>query len=572
LLLLSVPTVLALTCTGSNVLADAKNTPGLCTHVLAKGLKRPRGLFITPENNILVVEADKSRIISLFDDDDDGAIDAIVPIAKGPDLNHGLVVFNGHLYASSEEIVYRWNYREGQRTVSKTRVIVIRNIPSGGHWTRTLVFDVDGNLYISVGSRNNIDKNSDRSRIRRFPMYTKTKNGVLKLKRISKKGLNFEKGEIFADGLRNEVGLAFDKYQTLWGVENSADQLERADLGGDIHNDNPAEELNRFDKKKKKQKAKFYGYPYCWTEYRLPQGLPGRIWSQPGSGKTDSWCRKNSVAPVLPFQAHSAPLGITFYDPTFSSGSSEGTGCVGDLQALPQEWHDHAFIGFHGSWNRDIPTGYKVVRVPMSEGGVINGVDTPVVDVLSSAGSGATWESGFRPVDVKFDRCGRLIVTDDGDGSVVIIGSNGNSASEEGSVEGSTEASVEGSVESDEAGSIAPQSVAIQLQSQSQLPQSQFSQSCPVSGLQQCQNCLNSVQCGTGMICCPWMRKCVGGGGQCSIASSPPTSTVLFQCNPGCSDNLNPSDCSCSSPDFPDRWLGVYSDQDPQKWLDYYSC
>ena len=52
--------------------------------------------------------------------------------------------------------------------------------------------------------------------------------------------IDFSLGEVFADGLRNEVGLAFDSHGVLWGVENGADNLVRDDIGGDIHNDNPA--------------------------------------------------------------------------------------------------------------------------------------------------------------------------------------------------------------------------------------------------------------------------------------------------------------------------------------------
>ncbi|VEU42652.1 unnamed protein product [Pseudo-nitzschia multistriata] len=97
-----------------------------------------------------------------------------------------------------------------------------------GHKTRTLEFDKSGMLYISVGSNKNVDGDSYRSRIRRFnisdPSVTFPQD--------------FQTMEVFADGLRNEVGLAFDKHGILWGVENSADNLVREDLGGDIHEDN----------------------------------------------------------------------------------------------------------------------------------------------------------------------------------------------------------------------------------------------------------------------------------------------------------------------------------------------
>merc|ERR1719453_191679 len=92
-----------------------------------------------------------------------------------------------------------------------------------GHWTRTLAFDATGRLYVSVGSAGNVDADDYRSRIRRFPVP----NG------IPAGGFDFQTGEVFATGLRNEVGLTFDKDWVLWGVENSGDNLYRSDLGGD---------------------------------------------------------------------------------------------------------------------------------------------------------------------------------------------------------------------------------------------------------------------------------------------------------------------------------------------------
>ena len=118
-----------------------------------------------------------------------------------------------------------------------------------------------------------------------------------------------------------QVGLAFDRHNVLWGVENSADRLRRNDIGGDIHNQNPAEELNRF---LEKDKGKHWGYPYCWTEFDLgsyrrfgakPKGR-GTPWAWPSfkvDGKpNDGWCLNNTVRPMVSLQAHSAPLGITF--------------------------------------------------------------------------------------------------------------------------------------------------------------------------------------------------------------------------------------------------------------------
>jgi glucose/arabinose dehydrogenase len=292
-----------------------------------------------------------------------------------------------------------------------------------GHKTRTLIFDKKNYLYVSVGSVGNVDVDDYRSRIRRFLISPSTS--------ISDGGFEFDTGEVFATGLRNEVGLAFDKYDVLYGVENGADNLNRQDLGGDIHNENPGEELNRFPVE---NLGKHYGYPFCWTEYLLPKTVgkgKGTIWAWPSTmaTKNDQWCRDNTIKPVLSMQAHSAPLGITFFN---YSNVGENSEICPDGGSFPKSMDGDAFIAFHGSWNRNPPTGYKVVRVPFGNDGNPT-VDEPI-DFLchrDSSNNGAKWPDGFRPVDVVFDKCNRLLVTSDGTGgsksgaSVVLVSYNG---------------------------------------------------------------------------------------------------------------------------------------------------
>jgi glucose/arabinose dehydrogenase len=258
-----------------------------------------------------------------------------------------------------------------------------------GHTTRTLaIADNEMTLYVSVGSDENIDLDSFRSRIRRFNLADPLP-------------LNFTEGEIFSDGLRNEVGMTFDARGILWGVGNSADKLVREDLGGDIHNDNPAEEMHRH------AAGQHYGYPYCWREYGpLALGLGrGTTWAWPTTMDvvTDEQCRTDYDAPIFTMPAHSAPLGIEFY-------KYPEVICAG-VPPFPREMDGYAFVAYHGSWNRDIPTGYKVVYVPVDIDGQVMG---EAVDLLSYNGTGAKWSSGVRPVDVSFDLCGRLLVTSDG--------------------------------------------------------------------------------------------------------------------------------------------------------------
>jgi glucose/arabinose dehydrogenase len=173
-----------------------------------------------------------------------------------------------------------------------------------------------------------------------------------------------------------------------------------------------AEELNRF---REDDAGKHWGYPYCWSEFTLPVpvGLGrGSVWAWPSfledGTVTDDTCRSDYISPVVAMQAHAAPLGITFYQ--WKPPDERPAECTGS-DAFPKAMDGFAFIAFHGSWNRDIPVGYKVVYVAMDENG--DAVGEPV-DLLSHEPPRASWEDGFRPVDVDFDKCGRLLVSSDG--------------------------------------------------------------------------------------------------------------------------------------------------------------
>ena len=376
---------------------------GFCVHKIPDFVDKPRSIIAVDTSGFLVFERGTSEVLWVKDTNGDGVPDTHTQIgAEGG--NHGLAYRDGYIYISSDTKVFRWKYTLGNDRVEGPQERVIENMNAngmggapGGHTTRTLVFDEpQGRLYVSVGSAGNVDVNSYRSRIRRFDVSDPSTFPI-----------DFQTGEVFADGLRNEVGLGFDRHGVLWGVENGADNLRRDDLGGDIHNDNPAEELNRFPED---NAGKHYGYPECWTEYRLDDGIglgPGTSWVWPSflDRVTDEQCRTDRVQSELAMQAHSAPLGIVFYNHT----DNRPEGCAGTFPA----WMDgFAFIAFHGSWNRDIPTGYKVVYVPMTPNGRVNA--TEPIDLLYHAGNDAQWGSGFRPVDVDFDDCGRLLVTSDG--------------------------------------------------------------------------------------------------------------------------------------------------------------
>lgn len=358
-----------------------------------------------------------------------GLPDTKTLVAFADGLNHGLAIFDGYIYASSDTTVYRWPLYEfdGEGNIvlplsyplQDPQVVVTNMNADGnggapmGHQTRTIAFDeTTGEMYISVGSNGNVDPDSYRSRIRRAgDVRDPSVNAAFPL--------DFQTMEVFADGLRNEVGLSFDRHGILWGVENGADNLRREDLGGDIHEDNPAEELNRFDPRQ--PSGLHYGYPYCWTEYQLPEppgGDRGTVWVWPsfhtmyGGTLVDADCQSEElyVPATLAMPGHSAPLGITFFEWVDPEDRPDSCDCI---PSFPKSMDGYAFIAYHGSWNRDVPTGYKVVYVEMDQDGNAPEGAEPI-DLLAHQAPDAKWEDGFRPVDVAFDVCGRLLVTSDG--------------------------------------------------------------------------------------------------------------------------------------------------------------
>jgi glucose/arabinose dehydrogenase len=182
----------------------------------------------------------------------------------------------------------------------------------GGHSTRTVVFHKD-KMYVSAGSSCNVcvEKDPRRAAVTEF---NPDGSGM----------------KIFAKGLRNAVGMAVNpKTDTVWVTVNGRDRL-----GDDV----PPEIIADLG-----QNGGDFGWPYCYGD-RIPDAT--------FNNTTADRC-KDVIPPKVQMQAHSAPLGLEFY---------EGT-------AFPSEYRNNIFVAFHGSWNRSVPTGDKVVRVKLDDKG-----------------------------------------------------------------------------------------------------------------------------------------------------------------------------------------------------------
>lgn len=345
---------------------EVRLPPGFGISVFALVLRDPRMMALGPDGLLYVAERGAGRIVRLPDRDGDGVADSasgsveVVAdvVADGLNAPSSIAFYkDGSLYVGETTRVLRLSDPDGD-SVFQEREVIVDGLPSGGHSTRTVLFAPDWEtLYVSVGSSCNVCVEEDERRAT-IMRYDPDGSG----------------GEVYATGLRNAVGITFRPgTDELWGTNNGRDRL------GD---DQPPETVYVV------RQGDDAGWPYCHS---------GRI-VDPDLGQPDS-CT-GILAPAVEMQAHSAPLGLTFY--------------IG--KQFPEEYRGDLFVAFHGSWNRSVPTGYKVVRIPIGENGQPGPVQDFAVGWLRQNGS--NWG---RPVDVLTAPDGSLFVSDDGAGVIYRI-------------------------------------------------------------------------------------------------------------------------------------------------------
>jgi glucose/arabinose dehydrogenase len=266
------------------------------------------------------------------------------------------------VYVGNTNSVVRFPYKSGDLKASGAAQVIVPELPTGGgHWTRDVVFSKDGNrMFVAVGSASNIDdpdKNTGEQKRAQIQEYTPDGKFV----------------KIYAYGIRNPVGLAVNPTTgEVWTSINERDML-----GDNLVPDYVTSV----------REGGFYGWPYY---YIGPNPDPRLNGAHPE-------LKDKVITPDVLVQAHSASLGMTFYDGT----------------AFPEEFRGDAFAAEHGSWNRATRSGGEVIRIPLDKGkasGVyqdfLTGFVTP---------EGQPWG---RPVGVAVAKDGSMLVTDDGSKSI----------------------------------------------------------------------------------------------------------------------------------------------------------
>jgi len=333
--------------------------------VWAANVNGPRQIDWTLGGNMIIAERGSSSI-KLYKTGIDGLYgEEIATIDTGLDQPSGVDYFNGNLYvgAQNEILVYKNLTEEG---LYSSKEVLISNLPTDGHWSRTVKVGPDNKLYVTVGSSCNLCEESDE---RRAAMLVADIDG--------------SNMRVFASGLRNTVDFVFKSTANdfkIWGVDNGRDEI-----GDDV----PPEEVNVIADNSN------YGWPYCY----------GSGVSNPEYPERSGYCKTETESVAFGMQAHSAPLGLTFLV------NDDLTQKVKFPQII---FKDDLFVAFHGSWNRTVPTGYKIVRINTSE------VNAKEVNFITGwlEDNGDSWG---RAVDVKFDKNGDMFVSDDGAGAIYKI-------------------------------------------------------------------------------------------------------------------------------------------------------
>jgi glucose/arabinose dehydrogenase len=304
----------------------------------------------------------ESNLITLLRDENrDGQVDSRSDLLTGLHSPFGVAWIDDTLYVAATDAILAYPYRLGDREITAPPKVLTRlpGAPINHHWTKDLALSPDGRfLYASVGSNSNVGERGMEAEKQRAAIWQVDRNSGAAC--------------IFASGLRNPNGLTFHpETGRLWTVVN-----ERDELGPNLVPDYLTSVRG----------GGFYGWPWSYygnhVDERVHPPRPDLV--------------EQAIKPDYALSSHVAALGLTF-----SNGS-----------ALPEAYSNGAFIGEHGSWNRNTFNGYKVVYVPFRNGvpaGIAQDVVTGFLDGDRALG---------RPVGVAIDGTGALLVADDAGNSV----------------------------------------------------------------------------------------------------------------------------------------------------------
>lgn len=356
---------------------------GFTVSLFAKNFSNPRWMYASPNGDILVAESNTikntkmqvgavvlgaapaenmkksaDRITLLRDTDGDGQPDIQQVYLEDLNQPFGMLIMDNWLYVANTDALIRFPYQPDAVEMKGKGELVIR-LPAEGknqHWTRNIITNKDqSKIYIGVGSVDNIGDNGKEVNPDRACIWEINPDGSGK--------------RIYASGLRNPVGMAWQpETNVLWAAVN-----ERDELGDNLVPDYLTSV----------KEGGFYGWPY-------------RYWGQnkdPRMEVSEPAFAAKAIVPDVNLGSHTASLGLVFNTDA----------------SMPAKYRNGAFVAQHGSWNRSVLSGYKVVFVPFKNGKA----SAAPQDFLTGFNTGKGNKVYGRPVGLLQLKDGSLLVTDD---------------------------------------------------------------------------------------------------------------------------------------------------------------
>lgn len=369
--------------------AELKVPQGFRIEVFAQNLKGPRKMLVAANGDILVTETAGGRVSVLHPSPDRASATAAVYVS-GLRQPYGIAFYPSAahpewLYVAETNEVLRYRYAVGDQHPGGPPEVVIADLPTGGHSTRDIAFSNDGRrLFVSVGSGSNIAEKMSKKPAEAIPAWEakygvgaawdgETQRAAVLVTDVDHPGPL----RSYANGIRNCVSLTPQPATgDLWCTTN-----ERDGLGDDLVPDYSTHVTE----------GGFYGWPWYYLGAHEDPRLEG---DRPDLAS-------KVIIPDMLYQSHSAPLQLTFY--AASSGAA----------AFPASFDGDAFVTFHGSWNRSLRTGYKLVHVPMRNGRPTGVYEDFVTGFIVDDGD--VWG---RPVATVELGDGSLLLSDDGSGTI----------------------------------------------------------------------------------------------------------------------------------------------------------
>lgn len=361
-----------------------KAPAGFTVTKYADGFENPRWIYVLPNGDVLIAEANTKRnlpkkvkevvsgkaqsgsiresadrITLLRDANNDGQPEVRTVFLK--DLNQplGMLLLKDQFYVANTDGILVYPYTANATHIDgKSKKIL--ELPAGGynnHWTRNIISNKDGSrIFVSVGSGSNVGEHGMEHELRRANILEISPDGS---------------GErIYASGLRNPVGMDWAPgSNVLWTVVN-----ERDELGDELVPDYLTSV----------KPNGFYGWPYAYFGQHEDPRMNGQ--------RPDLVAK--TLVPDVALGSHTASLGLVFYNTTI----------------FPSRYQKGAFIGQHGSWNRSVLSGYKVVFVPFTNGRPSGAPEDFLTGFMADSGKSEVYG---RPVGLAVAKDGALLVADD---------------------------------------------------------------------------------------------------------------------------------------------------------------